>query len=150
GGIPARSGQAIDEAGTYRIGNDRKYDRHGARLLKQRRHRDAARGQNDVGRERDQLRRVFAITLGIAAAPSDLDPHIAAVGPAQFLKPLQKRRVAGLRVSIVRVEAIKHADTPQPPLLRARRQRPRRRAAKQRDELAPLHVWMAPAWQEKM
>jgi hypothetical protein len=34
-------------------------------------------------------------------------------------------------------------------LLRARRERPRRRrAAEQRDELAPLHVWMAPAWQE--
>jgi hypothetical protein len=24
------------------------------------------------------------------------------------------------------------------------------RAAEQRNELAPLHVWMAPAWQEKM
>src|SRR5262249_48243609 len=24
------------------------------------------------------------------------------------------------------------------------------RAAEQRDELAPFHVWMAPAWQEKM
>jgi hypothetical protein len=36
-------------------------------------------------------------------------------------------------------------------LLRVRRERPsRRRAAEQRDELAPLHVWMAPAWQEKM
>src|SRR5262249_4024576 len=34
-------------------------------------------------------------------------------------------------------------------LLRARRERPRRRrAAEQRDELAPFHVWMAPAWQE--
>ena len=33
-------------------------------------------------------------------------------------------------------------------LLRTRHQRPRRRAAQQRDELAPLHVWMAPAWQE--
>jgi hypothetical protein len=27
---------------------------------------------------------------------------------------------------------------------------PRPRAAQQGDELAPLHVWMAPAWQEKM
>jgi hypothetical protein len=36
-------------------------------------------------------------------------------------------------------------------LLRARRERPRdRRAADKRDELAALHVWMAPAWQEKM
>ena len=25
-----------------------------------------------------------------------------------------------------------------------------RRAAQQRDELAPLYVWMAPAWQEEM
>ena len=31
------------------------------------------------------------------------------------------------------------------------RKRPRgRRAAEQRDELASFHVWMAPAWQEKM
>ena len=33
-------------------------------------------------------------------------------------------------------------------LLCARRERPRRRAGCERDELAPLHVWMAPAWQE--
>src|SRR5436190_15933036 len=35
-------------------------------------------------------------------------------------------------------------------ILRACRERPRRRAAEQRYELAALHVWMAPAWQEKM
>jgi len=35
--------------------------------------------------------------------------------------------------------------------LRPHRERPSgRRAAEQGDELAPLHVWMAPAWQEKM
>src|SRR5262249_37044463 len=35
-------------------------------------------------------------------------------------------------------------------LLRARRERPRGcRATEQRDEVAPSHVWMAPAWQEK-
>src|SRR4249920_2081054 len=34
-------------------------------------------------------------------------------------------------------------------LLRIRCERPRRRrAAEQRDEVATLHVWMAPAWQE--
>ena len=33
--------------------------------------------------------------------------------------------------------------------LRARRERPRgRRAAEKGDELAAIHVWMAPAWQE--
>src|SRR5262245_1357932 len=36
-------------------------------------------------------------------------------------------------------------------LLRARRERPRdRRTAEERDELAALHVWMTPAWQEKI
>jgi hypothetical protein len=35
-------------------------------------------------------------------------------------------------------------------LLRARCERPRRRAAEKRDERAAFHVWMAPAWQEKM
>src|SRR5215831_20383462 len=30
----------------------------------------------------------------------------------------------------------------------ARRERPRSRAPEQHDERAPLHVWMAPAWQE--
>jgi hypothetical protein len=35
--------------------------------------------------------------------------------------------------------------------MRARPKRPRRRcAAEKGDELASFHVWMAPAWQEKM
>ena len=34
---------------------------------------------------------------GIASAPADVDPHIAADGPAQLLQPLQERRHAGLR-----------------------------------------------------
>ena len=33
---------------------------------------------------------------------------------------------------------------------RTPRERPRSRAAEQRDELAAPHVWMAPAWQEEM
>jgi hypothetical protein len=46
---------------------------------------------------------------------------------------------------------MKKPDHRQRRLLRTHRQRPRRhRAAEQRDELAALHVWMAPGWQEKM
>ena len=76
--------------------------------------------------------------------------HVAAVGPAQFLQSLHERRDASLCLRVVRGEWNEHADAPHPlGLLRARRERPRRRrAAEQRDELAPLHVWMAPAWQE--
>jgi hypothetical protein len=52
---------------------------------------------------------------------------------------------------IVRGESHEHTDAPHAlSLLRARRARPHRRAAEQRDKLTPLHVWMAPAWQEKM
>jgi hypothetical protein len=44
---------------------------------------------------------------------------------------------------------MKKADHRHARLLRARRKRPRcGRPAKQRNELSPLHVWMAPAWQE--
>ena len=62
----------------------------------------AASGQDDVRRERDQFRRVSANAVGIARAPAIVDPHVAAVGPAQLLQPLQERRDAGLRFRIVR------------------------------------------------
>jgi hypothetical protein len=32
----------------------------------------------------------------------------------------------------------------------SREQAPSRRAAEKRDDPAAIHVWMAPAWQEKM
>ena len=56
-----------------------------------------------------------------------------------MLQSLQERREAGLRFRIVRGDAHQHADAPHPlALLRTRRERPRRRrAAEQRDELAP-------------
>ena len=86
-----------------------------------------------------------AACLRMSAAlprPSGIDPHVAPIGPAQLLQPLQERRDAGLIFRIVRGCGHKHADAPHPlGLLRARRERPRRRrAAEKRDELAPLHV----------
>src|SRR5262249_25410487 len=91
--------------------------------------------------ERNQFRRVSANVVGIVRAPTIVDPHVAADGPAQFPEPLQERRIAGLCFRLVRGDGGKHADPPHPlRLLRARRQRPRgRRATEQRDELAPLH-----------
>ena len=53
------------------------------------------------GRERDQLGCIFANAVGIARGPAVVDPHVAAVGPAQLLQPLQKRRDAGLSFRIV-------------------------------------------------
>ena len=150
GGVAARPRQAVDEAGADRIGDDREHDRHGAGRLQQRPHGRGAMGQDDVRRERGQFRRVSANVGGIGRGPAGVDPHVAADGPAQLRQPLQERPDAGLKFRIVRGCGQEHADAPHPlALLRARRERPRRRrAAEQRDELAPLHVWMAPAWQE--
>src|SRR5262249_28160346 len=76
----------------------------------------------------------------IAATPPDVDAHVAADGPAELLQPLQKRRVAGLAVGIIRRQVHQHGDAAHAlALLRARRERPRRRAAEQRDELAAPH-----------
>src|SRR5262249_26078621 len=71
------------------------YDRHGAGRLMQRRHRCAASGQDDIGRERDQFRRMFANALHIAPGPAGIDLHSAAIGPAQLLQALLERRDAG-------------------------------------------------------
>jgi hypothetical protein len=53
------------------------------------------------------------------------------------LEAPHKRRNAGLRFRVVRIDGHEHADPSHPlALLRAHRERPRRRAAEQRDELA--------------
>jgi hypothetical protein len=54
---------------------------------------------------------------------------------------MQERRDAGLTFRIVGRQGQQHADPPHPvALLRPRRERPRRRAAEQRDELAPSQL----------
>src|SRR5262249_49438607 len=71
-----------------------------------------------------------------------VDPHIAANTPAHFLQALVERRKSIVAFWIIHGAVHKHADPPHPlGLLRARRHRPRhRRAAKQRDELAPSQL----------
>ena len=83
GGVAARPRQAVDVAGGDRIGDDREHDRHGAGRLQQRPHGRGAMGQDDVGRERGQFRRVSANFAGIGRGPAGVDPHVAADGPAQ-------------------------------------------------------------------
>src|SRR5262249_21759415 len=99
----------------------------------------SARGQNDVWRQGDQFRCIFAIVLGIGCGKAIINPHIVAVGPAQLLQSLLECHEAYLDVLIVRGQTREHPDPPHPlPLLRARHDRPsRRRTAEQRDELAP-------------
>jgi hypothetical protein len=95
-------------------------------------------GQDDVGRKRGQFRRMSANFGGIVRGPADVDPYVAADGPAQLPQPLQERPDPGLIFRIVRGCGQEHTDAPHPlALLRPRRKRPSNsRPAEKRDELA--------------
>src|SRR5262249_52861960 len=82
----------------------------------------------------------FPVLACLAGAPTILDADADIIGPAQLLQPLLECRDLEARFRIVRDPSHQHADAPHAlALLRARRERPRCRAADERDEVAPLH-----------
>src|SRR5262249_60098926 len=114
---------------------------HMGRILQQ---RQAPRvlDQDDVGFHSNELAGVESAALGVAAAPANLDPYVAAVRPSQFLQLLQQCRDAPLPLRVVLGEDGEHADSAHlvRRVLRPRGERPPgRRAAEQHDEFAPLH-----------
>src|SRR5215471_5696756 len=72
-----------------------------------------------------------------AFRPAILDRHILALDIAGLLQTLMKRAHHGCEA--VGQSAVEEPDHRHRRLLRARRERPRRRAAEQRDERAALH-----------
>ena len=142
GDVAARARQACDQAGADRIGDLCEDDRYAAGLLQQRLQRQRAADQDHVRIEAHELFRLGADAPGVGAAPAIVDAGVAAVGPPQLLQRLPERREIGLHCWIVLGERIQHANPSDAVgLLRARREGPRcRRAAEQRDELAPFHV----------
>src|SRR5271169_5141305 len=91
----------------------------------QRQYARSATGQDDVWPERDQFRRISTFAVDIVRAPAGVNPHIAAVAPAQSLQGLLKRREGGLTLWIVSGPVHKHTDMPHLlGLLRARIERP--------------------------
>src|SRR6516162_10254603 len=139
-GVAARPRQAVDETGADWIGDEREHDRHGAIDPLDCHHALGARGEDDVGSQCDQFHCVFASRIGIACEPTIVNAHVAADSPAEFGEPLRKRSDAGRCLRIVCGHAHQRTDPPHSlALLRARRERPSRRAAKSRDELAPFH-----------
>ena len=105
GGVAARPRQAIDKAGADRIGDCtntigtvRVACSNGATAgLPVARMTSGASATNSAA--------YLRMSVGIARGPADVDPHVAADGPAQLLQPLQERRDAGLTFRIVRGEA---------------------------------------------
>jgi len=85
-----------------------------------------------VRRGRNQFRCISTSSIGITGAPAGVDPHFAAINPAQLLQALQKSRAASLAMRIVRRQAHGHADAPHAlALLRPRHNRQRCRTADQ-------------------
>src|SRR5262245_3210862 len=111
----------------------REHDRHAAGRLLQCRRTRVAGGQDDVGRGGKQFGRFPSNALGIAGAPTIVDPQIAADAPAEIRQPLRERCDARRRFRIVRGEVHEQADAPNAfALLRPRRERPRCRRAAER------------------
>src|SRR5262249_46080705 len=75
----------------------------------------------------------------VARTPAIDELDIAALYPAQRVKGLLENHDPRLSFRVIR-DSHQYTNAPHAiGRLRARRQRPRRRAAEQRDELAPLH-----------
>src|SRR5262245_10382481 len=139
GHVAAGSGHAGDETGLNGISHLDEHDRDGVRLLLQRANPG---GALDDDRVRRQLHEVLRKSPKISRTGSGamVNPNIAPVHPSQLpervLECLNARHCH-------RVALGKPGQKADPPdafrLLRARRERPRRRAAVQRDELAPSH-----------
>src|SRR5262249_30613161 len=141
GRVAARPRQACDNAGAHRIYGLREHDWHSAARLSQRGHNRAPGREDHVRRKRDQLRRVPAYAVGIAATPANIDAKIAAHIPTELLHALLERGEIRLALQIVACDIHQDADAPHPlSLLRARRERPPCRSpAEQSDELAASH-----------
>src|SRR5262249_49524186 len=90
-------------------------------------------------------------SIEIARRPAIISAKVASFYPPQVLQALPESREPGAPLRIgVGVAPSHHGGKPPHAvaLLRVRRERPRGRAAEERDERASFHVWMAPAWQE--
>ena len=84
--------------------------------------------------------RVPARAVGVVATPAQIDAKIAPDTPAELLHALLERRDINLRFRLFGGGVHENANAPHAlRLLGPRHERPRRSAAKQRDELAPPH-----------
>src|SRR5262249_29610875 len=107
-----------------------------AGLPLQRRDHRCCLSENHIGLQVDHLFRLRLQSAGGCKAIVDAD--IAALRPSESLDLLLESRKSRFRVRMVLGGSHQHADPPYSiGLLRACRQRPSRRAAEERDELAP-------------
>src|SRR5262249_2811229 len=128
--------QACDEAAAHGIIRHSEYDRNERGGLHSRSD-PAARGDDDIDLHADELGGDLGEALLLSLRPAILDDDVAALDPAELPRPL--REGGGPQAPPRRRGGAEHAYGAPLRLLRARRKRPRRRAAEKRDELASLH-----------
>src|SRR5262249_34985650 len=139
GDVAAGPRHAFDKPRSDWIDDLRKHYRGCRGCLQHRREHDIAGHEDNVRRERGDLRRKLLGTGSVERGPTIFDANIASHGPARGLQRLLERRTAGNRFRIVLGESNDDADEPHPLwLLRPRRHRPRRRPAQPGDEFAPV------------
>jgi hypothetical protein len=91
GGVAARVCQALNEAGTDRIRDNREYDRNRTRRLQQRCEAIGADRHDDVWGECNQFGCVGPCDVGVIRGPAKLDSNVATVSPAQSFQDLKLR-----------------------------------------------------------
>src|SRR5262249_28569973 len=138
--IAAGLGETRYKTSGNRVEDLHEDDRYRPGLLQQRRQNRRAGGKNDVRRERDQFGGIFADPHRVARGPTDVDLQVATLAPTELLKSLAKCCQSAQRLLVIVSPRQQHADPARAFAgLRSRRERPRCRAAEQRDERAALH-----------
>src|SRR5262249_15228110 len=136
GEVTARPGEAGNESELDRVVRDRKHDRNGCGRRLGCESRSGAAGRDDDGNTlANQIGRQTWQSVELVLGPAVFDRDVLAFGIACLLQSLQKSAR-----SLGRRHRAEKADYRHRRLLRAYRERPRRRcASKQRDELPPFH-----------
>src|SRR5215831_4669505 len=144
GDVAARPVETGDEAELDRVGSRGEDNRNStSRGLGSQTGRSAGRG-NDRDSSTNEVGRLRRQSLVPAFRPAILDRQVLAVYVAGFPQSLAKR---GCVESIpLRRCAVEESDCRHCRLLRARRERPRRRAAEKLDQFSPLHASRATVW----
>src|SRR5439155_14922369 len=90
GGVPTRAVEPRDDAAGDGVARARKDDRDRPRLPLDGNGRRGPVCQDDVGLQADQLLRERSYPIDVTAAPTKVDPHVAATGPTQVRKRLSE------------------------------------------------------------
>jgi hypothetical protein len=139
GNIAARAAEACHDTGLHRVSAGGKYVRNGGgRGLRGESSCRADRCDDHRHRTPHQIGRQVREPTVVAVRPAEFDYDVAALGITDFSKALSERRQkTGVRLRKARMEK---SNDRHRGLLRVRRERRRRCAAEQRDELAPSHA----------